>query len=405
MTTEITNILNGFKEFSENPNEDSIKFLREYIEVEPSSEAFFELGKALFLNGEYTESIRTLEKSDDSRSSAYLGLDHYMMNDHPKAIAHFKEFLKNNQNETVLSYLMLSHEKNSDWREAIPCGEELLEMNPKNDSVKIHLIDYHYNLREYEKSLIYLNELNSRKLNYKKGLVLFKLRRYDEAIKALKTIKTVKAYELMSKSYEQINKPRKAIMCLLKAYELKRDTELLLNVSEISLKNGYHNHAVQILEDILREDPKNEKALEKMAESYLELQNFELALSYGEDLLEVNEENLKAYLILSETCKFLYDDEKAMRYVERGLDFHPKSGDLWIQKAWTHYCEDFEEFKRAFEKALKLEPNNIKNHIRLIEKCIWEDDLDDARRYYDRLLFYNPTFTQSFEEIRERNMW
>ena len=52
MTTEITKILEGFKKYSENPYLDSINFLRDYIEVEPSSAAFFELGKALFFNGE-----------------------------------------------------------------------------------------------------------------------------------------------------------------------------------------------------------------------------------------------------------------------------------------------------------------------------------------------------------------
>lgn len=371
MTTEITKILNGFKEFSENPYEDSIKFLREYVEVEPSSEAFFELGKALFLNGEYSESIKSLEKSDDSRSNAYLGLDYYRMNNYSNAIRHFNEFLKDNPNETILSYLMLSHEKNKEWRNAIICGEKLLEMNPKNDSVKTHLIDYHCNLKEYEKSLRYLNELNVKKMNYRKGLTLFKLKRFDEAIKTLKTVKTVdEAYLLMSKSYEKINKPQKAIMSLMNAYELKPDTEILLEVSKISFNNQYHNHALHILEDILREDSKNENALEIIAENYFEIQKFELVLSYCDDLLEVNEKNLKACLLLSETYPYLNDIEKAMKYADKGLEIHPKSVDMWIQKAGFHYYEDFDGFKRAFEKALDLEPNNIKNHLRLIGECI-----------------------------------
>ena len=405
MTTEITKILEGFKQFSENPYEDSVKFLREYIEVEPSSEAFFELGKALFLNGDYGESINSLEKSADSRSNAYIGLDYYRMNNHPNAIRHFKEFLNENRNETILSYLMLSHEKNMDWRNAIVCGEELLEMNPKNDSVKIHLIDYHCNLKEYEKSLNYLNELDDKKLNYRKGLILFKLKRFDEAIEMLKTIKTVEAYRLMSKSYEKINKPQKAIMSLMNAYELNKDTEILLEVSKISFNNQYHKHAIQILEDILREDSKNERALEKIAENYFELQKFELVRSYWEDLLKVNVKNLKAYLLLSETYPYLNDIEKAMKYADKGLEIHPKSAALWIQKAWVHYYEDLDEFKRAFEMALKLEPNNIENHLCLIGECIYWDDMDDAHRYYERLMLYNPTFSKSFDEIRKDNMW
>jgi len=61
MTTEITTILKGFKEFSQTHYEDSIKFLKEYLEVEPeNNEALFELGKVLFLNGNYNESIEYL---------------------------------------------------------------------------------------------------------------------------------------------------------------------------------------------------------------------------------------------------------------------------------------------------------------------------------------------------------
>ena len=61
MTTEIIKILDGFKQFSDNPYEDSIKFLRAHIEVEHSSEAFFELGKALFLNRKYEKSVKNLK--------------------------------------------------------------------------------------------------------------------------------------------------------------------------------------------------------------------------------------------------------------------------------------------------------------------------------------------------------
>ena len=111
MTTEITKILQGFKQFSENPYLDSINFLKEYIEVEPSSEAFFELGKALFFNEEYDESIRCLKKSGDFRSNAYIGLDYYKNKDYPNAIMHFEKFLNENKNETILSYLMISYEK------------------------------------------------------------------------------------------------------------------------------------------------------------------------------------------------------------------------------------------------------------------------------------------------------
>ena len=404
MTTEITKILEGFKKYSENPYLDSINFLRDYIEVDPSSEAFFELGKALFFNGEYLESIKHLEKSNDPRSDAYIGLNYYKMNDYPSAIRHLRNFLRDNRNETILSYLMLSYEIEHDFKNAVKCGDMLLEINPENDSVKVHLADCHYKAREYEKSLAYLNELDDRKLKYKKALVLFKLKRYIEAIDEVKSLKTVEAYRLMSWSYERLGKPAKAVMCMQNAYKLDYNVETLFEIAEIYSKNANHQNASNIMERILRTDPENEKALEMIAESHFELQNFEIALTYCNDLLKVNEKNYKAYLILSETYMYLNDPVKSVEYAERGLEINPDSNDLWIQKGWAYYPMDFDEFMRAFENALKLDSNNIKNHIRLIDECLWAGESENARRYYERLIFYNPTFAKSFEEIYEETM-
>ena len=223
MTTEITEILNGFKQFSENPYSDAIKFLKEYIEVEPTDEAYLELGKALFFNEEYDESISYLELTNDSRSDAYMGLDYLRKEDFPNAIKHFNEFLKNKENETILSYLMISYEKANDWRNAALTGERLLEIRPDNKSVKFRMVDYHYNLKEYEKSLGYINELKDKKLKCKKGLVLIKLERYDVAIQTLKSLKTAEAYSLMARAYLKQNKHAKAVSCAFKSYESSKD--------------------------------------------------------------------------------------------------------------------------------------------------------------------------------------
>ena len=240
-------------------------------------------------------------------------------------------------------------------------------------------------------------ELNT--ASFKKGMVLFHLKRYGEAIEELKNVKTLEAYKLISKSYENLKKPQKAIMYLTKAYEKDPNTEILFEISEISFKNGYHTHSIGILEEILMEDPKNEKALEKIARNYLELQKFELVIMYCEELLKVNEDNFNAYLLLSETYPYLDDNYKALELAEKGLKINPESADLWIQKAWAIYPFDFEEFVKCYENALKLEPNNTENYAKLIWYCSLEDRQDYAHNYYEKLLFYNPAFVKSFEEV------
>ena len=262
MTTEITEILNGFKKFSENPYSDAIKFLKDYIEVEPTDEAYFELGKALFLNDEYDESIRYLKQSSNPKSDAYIGLDYYRMRDFANAVRHFNDFLKDYENETILSYLMLSYEKLKDWRNAAHTGERLLEIRPKNKSVKLRMVDCHYSLKEYEKSLAYINELESRKLRCKKGLVLFRLERYDEAIKTLESLKTAEAYALMAKSYLKLNKHAKAVSCAFKSYKSSRDPEIILEFSDIYLESDY-KRAIHILKKLLDENPGDERVRQR----------------------------------------------------------------------------------------------------------------------------------------------
>ncbi|WP_292885822.1 lipopolysaccharide assembly protein LapB [Methanobrevibacter sp. UBA212] len=398
MTTEITKILNGFKKFSENPYSDAIKFLKDYIEVEPTDEAHFELGKALFLNDEYDESIKYLNLSNHPKSDAYIGLDFYRKEDFLNAIRHFNEFLKRDENETVLSYLMISYENTRDWRNAVLTGERLLEIRPENESVKLRMVDYHYSLREYEKSLAYINELESRKLRCKKGLVLFRLEQYDEAIKTLESLKTAEAYSLMAKSYLKLNKHAKALSCAFKSYKSSRDPEIILEFSDIYLDSDY-KRAIHILKRLLDENPGDERVLERICRAYIG--NFEagIAITYAEDLLKVNETNVTAYLTLAEAYQYLDNGMKSLEYIEKGLELNSESVELWVMKAWTLYPFDFEGFRKSLERAIALDPNNTENHVTLIRECVWEREMGSASRYYKRLMLYNPTFSKTFDEL------
>lgn len=400
MTTKITEIIKGFKQFSETPYEDSIKFLKEYLEVEPENkEAIFELGKALFFSENYDESIKYLSKNNDFKSNAYLGLNYYKKEEFTNAIKHFEKFIKENENETILSYLMISNEKNHDWKNAIKCGEKLLIINPKNSSVKTRLIDYHFNLGEYETSLDYINEVNDKKFGYKKGLILFELKRYKEAIDALKSIKTLDAYLLISKSYLKLNKKTKAARYLFKSYELTSDIDTLLEISEIYIEIGEYYKTENILRRILEENPNNEKCLEKLIKITLDFQKFQETINYCETLLKVNDKNIAAYLALSEAYHYLCDLEKSLEIIENGLKIDSNSTELWAAKSWIDYIMDEIEYKKDLEQLIKLESNNTDHFVRLIEQFIWEDELDDAHKYYEKLLFYNPLFDLSFDEI------
>lgn len=399
MTTEITRIIKGFKEFSENPYLDTINFLRDYLEVEQTSEAFFELGKALFFNEDWDESIECLEKTDDIRKDAYIGLVHYKKEDYKEAITHFEKFLREKENGTIRNYLLISYENVSDWKSAISCCETLLEKCPKNKSIKMHLIDCLFSDGQFERCLLHINGMNCKKLDIKKGLCLIGLGRYSEGITALEKVRTIESWEILSDIYEKLEKPSRAIRYLQKIYESSGDIEILFRISDMHCRFESYEGSVNILGEILEIEADNERALERIAGAYASLLKTHEAIEYGERLLKVNEKNVSAYASLSKAYYNINDLENAEENVRKGLAINPESADLWVQKAWIDYYTDFEEFVKDYDHALKLEPNNTKNYVKLIWFCAFEEKEDYARKYYERLLFYNPTFRESFEEV------
>ena len=147
------------------------------------------------------------------------------------------------------------------------------------------------------------------------------------------------------------------------------------------------------------ENPGDERVIERICRAYIG--NFEagIAITYAEDLLRVNESNITAYVTLAEAYQYLDNGMKSLEYIEKGLELDSESVELWVMKAWTLYPYDFEGFRKSLERAIALEPNNTENHVTLIRECVWERKMDDARRYYDRLMLYNPTFSETLDEL------
>ena len=124
-----------------------------------------------------------------------------------------------------------------------------------------------------------------------------------------------------------------------------------------------------------------------------------LAVEYCETLLEVNDKNIEGYVTLADAHYLMKNLEKSFEIIEKGMAIDPKSVDLWKQKAWVNYTADHEQFKRDYEQVIRLDPNNTRSYILLIEEYLWDDETDKAHRCYERLLLYNPTFSKSFEDI------
>ena len=118
-----------------------------------------------------------------------------------------------------------------------------------------------WRLKQYQKSLDYINELNDREYRYKKALALFNLERYDESISEARNLKTPEAYKLIARSYEKLNKPSKAVRYMFRSYELDENTETLFGLPTFIQKTVSTTDPCMSSEEYLKRTLKTRGAL------------------------------------------------------------------------------------------------------------------------------------------------
>ena len=93
--------------------------------------------------------------------------------------------------------------------------------------------------------------------------------------------------------------------------------------------------------------------------------------------------------------------EKTLEILDEGISENPESEELWMKKGGYSFPYDMFTFKESYEKAISLNPKNPDIYHEYIYLLIMNDELEAAKRYYNQMLFYNPLFEKSFEELKK----
>ena len=400
--------LKNFLDLDSKTMEELLKTADELLEVEHLDEGNTEyLASVLFCLGRYDESIEQFErilplKSSDGKTMSNIGINYFMKEDYETAIRYFKESLeKNPDNETVLSYKMLSHEFLKEYDDAVECGKRILKNSAKNALVIKRLIDYHFELEDYDKCLDYIDQIEYED-DYKRALILYKSKRYGECIEASGKIKTAESYRLAGKSYHKLGNTAKAVKYLHKSYEKDFNIDALFEIVEIYFEAREYRRAIFFLKKVLIHDDSNIKAYNKIAFAYLESANWHDAIEYAKKALEISKKVPQAYITLAEAHFQLERGyEKANRILDEGICQNPDSAELWAKKGEYNSFEDYFGFRHAYEKALRLSPNDCTHYEEYIYLLLLCEQEEEAKKTYNQMLFYNPLFEKSFEEFKK----
>lgn len=405
MTTN--NHLN-FEELDSKTYEDYSKTANELLEVEHLDfENSKYLAKVLFLLKRHDESIEQLERAlsqkSDDEAIALIAINHFQKKDYEKALKLLEKCLERDfENETLLSYAMMSYEFQNDYENAVRCGKRILKCNSKNISVINRLIDCHIELENYEKCLDYISQIEYED-SYKKASILHKAGRYEECIEESRKIQTAKSYRLAGMSYHKLGNTVKAVKYLYKSYEKDPNIDTLFEIAEIYFEANDYGRAIHFMNESLLHDPLNIEAHIKIACAYLNTSNWHDAVEYAKKAIGISKKVPQAYITLAEAYFQLEGGsvEKTLEILDEGISENPESEELWMKKGGYSFPYDMFTFKESYEKAISLNPKNPDIYHEYIYLLIMNDELEAAKRYYNQMLFYNPLFEKSFEELKK----
>lgn len=369
------------------------------------------LAKVLFYLERHDESIKEFEKLLSLKGDdvlIFIGINHFRKGDYEDAVECFDKSLeKSPDNETALTYKMLCHEFLGSYADAIECGERILKGNCKNDQIISRMIDYHLRLKNYDAALYYIGQMENED-SYRKAQILYDAKRYEECIDQARKIRTAESYRLAGKAYHKLQNTLKAVRYLFKSYEMDFSIDTLFEISEIYFELNEYARSVYFLKQVLIHDELNAEAHSRIAAAYLESKNWHDAIEYAQKTIEINAKVPKAYITLAEAnFQLLGSDflDNVIQILDRGISENPESAELWAKRGGYIYPYDMPAVRYAYEKALELNPNDRSLFREYIFLLLMDEDEETAKRFYNKMLLFNPLYDKSFEELKRRCFW
>lgn len=174
--------------------------------------------------------------------------------------------------DVLLSSISLLYAQNRDWIEAKEAISRAIKLNPLNPS-------YHLYLAKYNTELA--NNIEA----YEEAKVAYELGVYDKKLEALlakmsiETEDTLKSNDFVTKYYNAN----------------KDNLEAQLLMTRLLLMNKEYFEAKELIQSVLQTDSLNISVWEVAYDTYLKVDSTDLAIKYGNKLLEVDSTNAQYF--------------------------------------------------------------------------------------------------------------
>ncbi|MDO9391144.1 MAG: tetratricopeptide repeat protein [bacterium] len=188
----------------------------------------------------------------------------------------------------------------------------------------------------------------------------------------------------------------------------------------VHIQQNDYEGAIRVLHDGLAQTPGNGQYYALLAQCYVTTRQFkeagpayEMAIKNWPDkkdslikardyewalLINSAQKNLKQMATVAPESVKAYSDN-VLKYLNQAVDFAPDKADNYALYGSYHSLSGKpEEAKKMFEKALKMDPNNVKLNLTIARNISQTGNLDEAIKYYQK---YNGLKKDDFEGYLE----
>jgi tetratricopeptide (TPR) repeat protein len=137
------------------------------------------------------------------------------------------------------------------------------------------------------------------------------------------------------------------------------DSKILFYEGQLLFSNNKYQEAIEVLNKILKMNPKDKVALSNKGSTLLILGKYDEALETFNEALEINPKNELILLNKGFALVSLGKYEKAIETFNKALEINPKYEYALLNKGWAFGCLGmYEEAFETFNEALEINPKN-----------------------------------------------
>lgn len=365
ISPEDVNVLNlyGLLCLAKGDNDSAISLLSKALILKETSYIMSNLAKAYLSNGEIHNAIKLLEKAvlekpdDDIYYS--LAIAYKKINNTEKAIVNYEKALDINPKKYNASYnLSLIYKDLKDYKNAIEYAQRCLIISPMSEEIYAllsSLYELNNDLKNAVKSLEKAVLINPKEYLYyfNLGVLYSKLDKKDEAESCYKKVlevspKNIETLVNLASLYKTKNK-NTALEYILCAYSINPyEKNVSLNLAQIYRDLNKNKESIEVLNSLINHIPDSDEAYSLLAINYMDLGEYEKALSYYEKAISLKPDNLNYLHGKSTALKYfdrLDEAQKILEYVTNKdsslIQSNTSLGMIYLQK-------------KEFEKGMNL---------------------------------------------------